>query len=68
MGWFSADEIVAPATANIENSNNNAQTIALCVLEAVATGYVLLKALLKAHRNHTVRVAERAARVAAAQV
>lgn len=71
MGWFSADEIVAPApVVNIGKSEGHhaAQTIALCVLSAVAVGYVVLKGLLKLHRQHTERVAERATRRVVAQV
>lgn len=65
MGWFSADEIVAPVS-NSENKNENhtAQTVALCVLAAVAVGYIAVKILAKLHRQQTERVAERAARLA----
>lgn len=71
MGWFSADEIVAPApivSSEKSEGHHSAQTIALCILSAVAVGYVLLKGLLKLHRQHTEQVAERASRRVVAQV
>lgn len=69
MGWFSADEIVAPAaTSNISEGHHTAQVIAICVIAAVAVGYLLLKGIAKVNRQHTERVAERTARRVAAQV
>lgn len=63
MGWFSADEIVAPAvqTSNAE-SNHTAQTVAVCVLAGLAVAYAVFRTVTKLHRQHTERVAERAAR------
>lgn len=63
MGWFSADEIVAPVTNNEQNSVS-AQTIAICILAAVAVGYIAVKLIGKLHRQSTERVAERVVRVA----
>lgn len=68
MGWFSADEIVAAPAASSEHTSNAAQTIGICVLAAVVTGYVLVRVLVKLNRQHTERVAERAARRVAVQV
>lgn len=69
MGWFSADEIVAPAAANNANGQHSTpQTIALCVLAAAAVGYIAIKLLTKLHRQHTERVAERVARRQVAQI
>ena len=64
MGWFSADEIVAPVvnSATTTDGNHTAQTVALCVLASVAVGYLLVKGLVKIQRQHTERVAERTAR------
>lgn len=63
MGWFSADEIVAaPATAANYEGHFTAQSIALCVLAAVTTGYVAVKVLARLHRHNTERLAERVAR------
>lgn len=64
MGWFSADEIVAPASSSASDSGNShtTQTVALCILAGVALAYVGVKLLVKLHRQHTERVAERAAR------
>lgn len=70
MGWFSAEEIVAPATNNIGPAGENnhlAQTIALCALVAVVVGLVI-KVVAKIQRQHTERVGEQAARRLAAQV
>lgn len=69
MGWFSADEIVAPvANSDKSNSDHTTQAVALCILAAVAVGYLACKVLAKVHRQHTERVAERAARRIAVQV
>lgn len=69
MGWFSADEIIAPTTnSNTIESNQAAQTVALCIIAAVAVGYVLLRGIVKLQRQHTERVAERTARRMNAQV
>lgn len=59
MGWFSADEIVAPAVVSNAESHHTAQTVALCVLATVAVGYIVVKSLMKCHRQQTERVAER---------
>lgn len=64
MGWFSADEIVAPTSSNSSGSDHNvAQTAALCVLAGVALGYILIRAVLKAHKRRTEQIAERAVRL-----
>lgn len=70
MGWFSADEIVVPTNSGDSKyeSNHTAQTVALCVLAVVAVGYLTVRALVKIQRQHTERVAERAARRVSAQV
>lgn len=63
MGWFSVDEIVAPATSSVGPvQSHTAQTEALCVLAGIAFAYVAKKMLSKVHRHHTERLAERAAR------
>lgn len=64
MGWFSADEIVAPAAVTTTESHHTAQTVALCLMAGVAVGYLLVKSLMKCHRQQTERVAERTARLA----
>lgn len=64
MGWFSADEIVAPVSNSDKSEHHTAQTVALCVLAAVAVGYLLVRLIAKIHRQQTERVAERAARMA----
>lgn len=65
MGWFSADEIVAPTiTASAPNGHHVAQTIALCVMAGVAVGYILAKSIIRCHRQQTERAAERTARLA----
>lgn len=65
MGWFSADEIVAPVAAGTTPSESHAtaQTVALCVLAAVAVGYIAVKMLSKLHRQHIERVAARTVRM-----
>lgn len=68
MGWFSADEIVAPTTSSSEKTDNTAQTVSLCILAGVAVGYLLFKAVMKLHRQQTERAAERVARRVVAQV
>lgn len=67
MGWFSAYEIVAPVSVQSEG-HSTAQTIALCILAAVAVGYIIVKGNSKVNRQHTERVAERTARRVAVQV
>lgn len=67
MGWFSADEVVTPVINNV-NDHHATQTVALCVLAGVALGYVMLRGLMKIHRQHTERVAECTTRRVAAQV
>lgn len=62
MGWFSADEIVAPTSSSVEGGHHTAQTVALCVLAAVAVGCLLVKSIAKIQRQHTERVAEQTAR------
>lgn len=48
MGWFS----VAPVVANTDcKSDSSAQTIALCVLAAVAVGYVAIRAIARLHSH-----------------
>lgn len=64
MGWFTNEEVITTNSVECPNQQHGAQSVALCVLAAVAVGYVLVKTLLKLHRDHTVRVAERVARVA----
>lgn len=66
MGWFSADEVIAPtiSTTNTE-PHNVAQAVALCVIAGVAVGYIIVRTVLKAHKRRTERVAERAVRLAA---
>lgn len=64
MGWFSADEIVAPAVLSNAEGHHTAQAVALCILAGVAVGYLLVKAVSKCHRRETERVAERATRLA----
>lgn len=68
MGWFSADEVIAPvvssAVTETPNHHTSAQTIALCVLAAVAVGYVLLRTIAKIHRQQTERVAARTVQLA----
>lgn len=64
MGWFSADEILTPiANASNNEQSTDAQTIALCVLAAVAVGYIATKLLTKLHRQHIERVADRTIRL-----
>ncbi|XP_058827894.1 rho GTPase-activating protein gacV-like [Topomyia yanbarensis] len=56
MGWFSADEIVAPAVSSTTNSTNSsitAQTVALCTVAVVAVGYIAVKLLVKLHQQQT---------------
>lgn len=62
MGWFSADEIVAPAssTSTTQERNHTAQTVALCVLAALACAYAMIKMFWKWHRQQTERVTQRA--------
>lgn len=62
MGWFSADEIVAPVSTTAD-SGGTAKTVALCVLAAVAVGYIAFKAIASLHRQQTERVAARTARL-----
>lgn len=62
MGWFSADEVIAPTISNAPEKSDTVQTVALCILAAVAACYVGVKVLLKLHKHHTERLAERAAR------
>lgn len=65
MGWFSSDEIVTNnATCPPQDNYHLTQAIALCVLAGIAVAYVVIKAIIKANKHHTVRVVERAARVA----
>lgn len=64
MGWFSADEIVAPVTNNSSEDHITAQTVALCVLAAVAVGYLAAKIIAKVHRQQTERVAARTVQLA----
>lgn len=66
MGWFSADEIIAPTTSVAQKSegHHTAQTIALCSLAVAAVGYILFRGFAKIQRQQT----EQAARRAAAQV
>lgn len=59
MGWFSADETIA---LNANDGGSTGQTVALGVLATVAVAYVVIRTILKLHRQHTERVAERAAR------
>lgn len=61
MGWFSADEIVAPAMVSSETGHQTAQTVALCA--GVAVSYLLVKNLMRCHRQQTEQVAERTARL-----
>lgn len=68
MGWFNNEEVVTTNTAACPQENHQAQTIALCIIAAVAVGYVLLKSVAKIHRGQTERVAERVARTANVQV
>lgn len=70
MGWFSADEIVAPTSSAVETTGHQtAQTVAICALAVTAVGYLLIRAIVKFQRQHTERVAERTARLhMAAQV
>ena len=62
MGWFSADEIVAPAVATTSANDVSTQTVAVCALAIVVTGYLLGEVIVKLHRHHTERVTERTAR------
>lgn len=65
MGWFSSDEIVTNSASCPPQENFQlTQAIALSVLAGIAVGYIVTRALIKAHKHQTVRVAERAARVA----
>lgn len=57
MGWFCADEFVAHVASN-EQKSASAQTIAICVLAAVAVGYIAIKLIGKLHRQTTERVPE----------
>lgn len=70
MGWFSADEIVAPVAVGAAQSETHttAQTVSLCVLAAVAVGYIATKMLTKLHRQHIERVTARTVRLATANV
>lgn len=43
MGWFSADEVITTAANNNSEKHSTAQTVALCILAAVAIGYVVIK-------------------------
>lgn len=65
MGWFSSDEIVTNSAVCPPQENYHlTQAIALAVLAGIAVGYIVTKIVVKAHKNHTIRVAERAVRVA----
>lgn len=66
MGWFSADEIVAPISNSdaSEEKSHSVQAVAICIFTAVAVGYIVVKGLIKLHRQQTERLAERAVRLA----
>lgn len=64
MGWFSSDEIVT-TNQMAQSDHHETQAIALCVLAGVAIFYVVTKIILKLHKSHTERLAERVARRAA---
>lgn len=66
MGWFSSDEIVTTNQMGPSEEHHQTQAVALCILTVIAGAYVLIKLLLKLHKSHTERLAERAARRAAA--
>lgn len=69
MGWFSSDEIVTPVVNNSEvNGHQTAQTVALCALAGIITGYVLFREISKLICQNTEKLAETAARRVAAQV
>lgn len=69
MGWFSSEDIIAPVvSSNVNEGHQTAQSVSLCVIAAIAAGYIVIKSIIKLHRNHTERVAERAARRVAVQV
>lgn len=36
MGWFSADAVIAPTISNAPEKSDTVQTVALCILAAVA--------------------------------
>ncbi|XP_055528092.1 probable serine/threonine-protein kinase DDB_G0282963 [Wyeomyia smithii] len=60
MGWFSADEIIAPVTnTNSSERNETAIAVAACVLAAVAVSYIAVKLLAKLHRQQTERFRKR---------
>lgn len=59
IGWFSADRIVAKSSNSTEQSAK--QSAALLIKAVVSLSYVAVKPVLKLHKNHTERIAERAA-------
>lgn len=63
MGWFSADEVIASSSNNNSEQHMTAQTVALCILAAVALGYGALRLFSKYNRNQTERLAANAARL-----
>lgn len=65
MRWFSADEIVAPVASgtSANEHNDTTKTIAICVLAALAVGYVATKLVTKLHRQHIERVAAHTVRI-----
>lgn len=63
MGWFSADEVIASSSNNNGEQHMTAQTVALCILAAVALGYGVLKLFSNYNKSHTERVAASAARL-----
>lgn len=59
MGWFSADEVVAPVINSKSEQNHTAQTVAICVIAALAVSYIAVKFISKLLRQQTERVASR---------
>lgn len=69
MGWFSADEVISTsANSSVGEQHMTAQTVALCILAAVALGYGALKLFSSYNKNNTERAAANAARLHNLQV
>lgn len=67
MGWFSADEVIGSSSNSTSEQHMSAQTVALCILSAVALGYGVLKLFTNYNKNQTERVAANAARLQSLQ-
>lgn len=64
MGWFSADEVISTSSnSSIGEKHMTAQTVALCILAAVALGYGAIKLFSNFDKINTERAAVNAARL-----